>query len=287
MKRFFTIKFNFLLFLQFAGTTAILAQTTFPEIGGWTRATEIKVYNSDNLWEYIDGAADYYLNYGFSNLEVREYYRTEEEYIKVEIYDQKNAINAFGIYAYERTPDAEFLEIGEEGYIVHSSLNFYTGNYYVKIFSHQSDTATISAIKLLAAKTLQSIATDKETIDELLLLPVEGKMLHSEKYFPTNFLGYGFFSNAISAGYLIDDKKFSVFVIHAASSQGALNMLQEYFDFSKVSEKASENTTFAIEDFFSGPLRLMVQKDYLFGIVELNDSELEQKILNEISARVQ
>lgn len=287
MNRFFSIKFNFLLFLQFAGTTAILAQTTFPEIGGWTGATEIKVYNSDNLWEYIDGAADYYLNYGFLNLEAREYNRTEDEYIKVEIYDHQNAINAFGIYAYERTPDAEFLEIGAEGYMIHSSLNFYTGNYYVKIFSHQSDSATISAIKSLAAKTLQNLASDTETIDVLSLLPVEGKMLHSEKYFPTNYLGYSFFNNAISAGYLAGDKKFSVFVIHAASSQGALDMLQKYLDFSKVSEKASENKIFAIEDFFNGPLRVKVQKDYLFGIVELNDSELEQKILNEISAKVQ
>jgi hypothetical protein len=132
------------------------------------------------------------------------------------------------------------LRVGEEGYITHSSLNFYKGIFYVKIFSHQSDSLTISAIRALATKISGALNNENQKATIAEIFPKDGKILHSEKYIPTNYLGYGFLNNAVSADYSVDGKKFTVFTIQSASSQQALEVLQKYLDFSKVNDQAAE-----------------------------------------------
>ena len=44
----------------------------FPEVQGWKMKIDERVYNSGNLWELIDGAADIFLSYYFQNLK-KEY----------------------------------------------------------------------------------------------------------------------------------------------------------------------------------------------------------------------
>ena len=36
----------------------------FPEVEGWTQTGEVRMYTADNLWEYIDGAAVLFVEYG-------------------------------------------------------------------------------------------------------------------------------------------------------------------------------------------------------------------------------
>jgi hypothetical protein len=283
MKKAFVLSLNILFIFNIVFCKKTLAQNPFPEVSGWNGSGEIKTYNPGNLWECIDGAADYYLNYGFSKLEVKEYSKVNDVYIKVEIYDHQLPMNAFGIYAYERTPEAEFLEIGKEGYIVHSALNFYIGNFYVKIYSHHSDTSTINAIRLIAVKISENIK-QKDTGTELLsFLPSDEKIKHSEKYFPTNFLGYSFFKNALSAEYTFSDKKHTVFIIHAENNQLTLEMLQKYLDFLKVAEKAEENKLYAMDDFFNGKVLVQQYNNYLIGTVELRRVEKFHEIFYQIT----
>jgi hypothetical protein len=42
-------------------------------VPGWTRGAETRFFNPDNLFEYIDGAADGYVNYGFQEVVTAEY----------------------------------------------------------------------------------------------------------------------------------------------------------------------------------------------------------------------
>ena len=35
----------------------------FPLVEGWTRTGDVSTYDADNLWEYIDGAAELFIEY--------------------------------------------------------------------------------------------------------------------------------------------------------------------------------------------------------------------------------
>ncbi|MZP56855.1 MAG: hypothetical protein GT600_15540, partial [Bacteroidales bacterium] len=53
---------------------AILAQNiTFPELNGFRKSEKYPVYTPENLWDFIDGAADGFLSLGFIDLHIAEY----------------------------------------------------------------------------------------------------------------------------------------------------------------------------------------------------------------------
>ena len=52
------------------------------ELPGWSRITEPEHYEADNLWEYINGQADFFIDYGFVRVDAAEY-RSNRESIPV------------------------------------------------------------------------------------------------------------------------------------------------------------------------------------------------------------
>src|SRR5512143_1768289 len=95
----------------------------FPEIRGWQLLDSVQVFSPENLYDYIDGAADLYLTYDFQELKVAEFKRESKETVIVEIYRHCTPQNAFGIYSQERLANADFLDIGEQGYYEEKVLN--------------------------------------------------------------------------------------------------------------------------------------------------------------------
>jgi hypothetical protein len=100
-------------------------------------------YSSD-LWQYMDGGADVYLNYGLTAMVHREYKGTGLE-ITVDIFDMGQPLNAFGIYAAERSSDYHFMAIGAEGYSGDFLLNFLQDRFYIK-FSGFGDPAKAAPV---------------------------------------------------------------------------------------------------------------------------------------------
>ena len=107
----------------------------FPEVSGWKQSGEIQTFTPQTLYEYINGAADLYLMYDFEELKVAEYLNEKKASVTVDVYRHKTPTHAFGIYSQERLPNANFLDIGAQGYIEQNILNFLIGPYYVKINS--------------------------------------------------------------------------------------------------------------------------------------------------------
>ena len=100
----------------------------FPEMPGWKKPDAIQVFIPDNLYDYINGAADLYLTYDFKELQVAEYVRDDKASVIIEIYRHGSPTNAFGIYSQERLTNADFLDIGSQGYYEEKVLNFLSGS---------------------------------------------------------------------------------------------------------------------------------------------------------------
>ncbi len=264
----------------------LYGQIDFPEIKGWSKSNP-DAYNSETLWEYINGAADYYLSYGFVKLDVMEYQRTEEEYIKLEIYQHNSSLNTFGIYAYERPSETTFLNLGIEGYIEHSSINFYGKKWYVKIHTHQKDDGAIKAIKDIAGKVSELLGEETAPPKELTLFPKESIIEHSEKYYPANYLGMSFFNHALSAEYKDGDDKYTVFIISGESEDLTEKMLSNYFEFTKTQEDIVENKIYTVNDFFNGQVNILLKKNKLIGILDLDENKKAETIIRKINKTIE
>ena len=66
-----------ILLLAFAltliSTGSFTQSIDFPMLDGFKKETNYPVYTPDNLWDFINGAADNYLAYDFVDLHVAEY----------------------------------------------------------------------------------------------------------------------------------------------------------------------------------------------------------------------
>jgi hypothetical protein len=107
----------------------------FPEFPGWNQSEEVQTFVPKTLFEYINGAADLYLAYDFEELKSAEYHNDKKASVTVDVYRHKTPIDAFGIYSQERLPDANYLDVGVQGYYEKNVLNVLSGDFYVKINS--------------------------------------------------------------------------------------------------------------------------------------------------------
>ena len=131
----------YFIILIFISGSAFAQDIKLPDLKGYKKTTNYPVYLPGNLWDYIDGAADIYLAYGFIDLHVAEY-KKGKNVIKIEIYKQADQTMAFGIYSTERSPSFRFLNLGSQGYTADGAINFFKGNYYVKIRTYSKNENT-------------------------------------------------------------------------------------------------------------------------------------------------
>lgn len=164
-------------------------------------SSEPKFYNAENLYEYIDGAADAFIQYDFRCLANVSVKKGEIE-STIDIYDMGTDLNAFGIYSAERSPEYSFATIGIQGVISDEGLNFVQKQYYTKISAFGPKEKTKPWLeelsKALSGKIGEVNAFPKEFGE---LFPKENLIKNSEKYIKSGALGLSFLANSYFASY--------------------------------------------------------------------------------------
>jgi len=254
----------------------------FPEVSGWRKDGKSQVFSPRTLYEYINGAADLYLAYGFQDLQVAEYKGEKKAGVTVEIYRHQDPTHAFGIYSQERLASAKFLDIGAQGYHEPNVLNFMTGPYYVKIngFNTGEDD---EKILLPFARKVEAILGKKTSLPRILSsFPGEGKQKNSEKFISKNFLGYSFFHSGYTADYEVSGKKFKVFVMEGKDREDCLGMMENYLKQTGEEGRKPSEGTYRLKDPHHGEVDLFWKGKFIWGIVDLKDPELRSRYLREI-----
>jgi hypothetical protein len=273
------------LAIFFVSSFLIAAEKLFPEIPGWQLKEEDTVYTSDNLWEWINGAADLYIEYGFQDLHRATYTNHNEEEVQVELYHHNTPENTFGIYTSERMPDYVFITIGVQGYISTKILNFFTGNYYIKINKTDNHETGEETIQNIAGKISASLNQTNTWPGETALFPEEGKVYMSEGYVASNFMGYSFFHSAFTAKYSAGGD-FNLFIIHGRPGE-AETMLNKYIGLMKEDKIMKRGNTYIIQDIYNGKVIISVKGEYLAGVINSENEnvalEYIQKILDKIN----
>jgi hypothetical protein len=256
-----------------------LKEFVFPEMAGWKESGEIQTFIPKTLFEYIDGGADIYLAYDFQELKVGEYSNEKKASVIVEIYHHKTPTLAFGIYSQERLPDANFLDIGAQGYIETNVLNFVAGPYYVKINSFKTGPDDRDVLIAFAKKVSETLGERGALPSIVSSFPEEGKKKNSEKFISKNFLGYSFLHSAFTADYELFGTTFKLFVIEAADKNECKDMIQKYVEQTEKTEKNVTEGRYLIRDRHHGDIELHWRGAHLWGIVSLNDPDLRSRYL--------
>ncbi len=271
-----------LCMVLFATGAAGAEGALFPQVPGWTMSQESRVYDANDLWDIIDGAADLYLEYAFVDLHIARYKTLAGREVKAELYRHGNAENAFGIYSAERSPENNFIAIGAQGYQQTSVLNFTTGEFYLRLSSYQADSASRTDLQTIARGIERHVNRSAALPQTLRLFPAKGKVPNSEQLIAQNFLGYAFLRSVYTASYG-GSAPCKAFIIEKKSKSDADSTLAEYF-----SKVPKENVTitgagvFDIQDPNSGPVSIAVQGTYIYGCMSCADARVKDELLAEL-----
>ena len=233
--------------------TFVQGQQLFPELNKYRMSSEYPVYTPDDLWDYINGAADGYLALGFIDLNIMEYIRGKN-IIKAEIYRFGDDAMAFGIYSMERSPGYNFIQTGVQGYNEDGSVNFYKGRYYVKIMSHSGSGKVNDAMVELAGLISSRIEGKSEFPYLLGLFPTEGRLKNEETYLLESVLGHDFLRGAYRVAYEIDGDRFDIHLFSREDMAEVVTMASRLAGDAWSNDEAVFK--YAFEDGFNGVIHM-------------------------------
>jgi len=199
------------------------------EVPGWTVTRAARSFTADNLWELINGAADGFVTYGVQEVVTADYTQAGTGYQAViETYQMKDALNAFGKYAEERNPDYRFIPVGNEGYSGGTSVNFWAGQYYVKITTFQEKGAVAQELAKLAQSIASKVKEPAAEPPELDCFPRENQVPHASLYIPKDVLAQSYFTNGFEAKYKAGPKEHKLVLVAAESVAAAQDGFARY-----------------------------------------------------------
>ncbi len=213
-----------------------------PEMPGWSRTEAPRSFFPDNLFEYIDGAAESYLSYDFRELLVVDLEKKgPDATLTLEIYDLGLPLNAFGIFGAERYPENKPVDLGDAGYIEGEALNFLAGRYYVKMLAFGLGPAAEASLLEAGGKIASAVAKAGGTTGLPALVrafPARDLVARSERYIKKNFMGYEFLHDGYVAAYRFGGRDLEGFFVDAGSEREAEALLAKLLEALKADGQA-------------------------------------------------
>ena len=119
----------------------------------WQRTGAVREYTAKNLWKYVDGAADRYVQAGLRHVWTGDYRSPEGKEAVVDLFYMKNQRAAAAVFAGEHPADSLDVGIGDKSLFVTGSLVFVRGPYFVRITAFEQD-STLNRQLLKLGKAL-------------------------------------------------------------------------------------------------------------------------------------
>ncbi|TKJ40620.1 hypothetical protein CEE37_06550 [candidate division LCP-89 bacterium B3_LCP] len=103
---------------------------------GWHAYDTEEYVTAEELFRYMNGGAELYLEYRYAGLCVREYEDENGNSLTVEIYSYATPQDAYGIYSIDTTGAP--VDLGQGGRKTRLTIRFWKDRYYIRIFLWES-----------------------------------------------------------------------------------------------------------------------------------------------------
>jgi hypothetical protein len=240
----------------------------FPQVEGWKLSAAPTRYTPENLFEYVDGGADAFLQFDFEELLTASYVNAQKVEVTVDLYHHRNAARAFGMYTQERPAGSTPVPVGTEGIAGADHLEFVAGPVYAKLA--QAGGKEASFLRAFAEKIAARIPGTREPPTVLKCFPDKGKLPRAEKLTARDFLGHAFLHDAAVVPYQNGGVKFRLFAIEGKDESDVRTMVQRYSALAKSGANAIGKTgTATLKDPLNGEVVLRWDGRWLWGAVDV------------------
>jgi hypothetical protein len=189
------------------------AESDFPAVDGWTRAGDVAIYDADNLWEYINGAAELFIEYDVQTCMTADL-SAGDLVVTVELYDMGTPLNAFGVFKREHPSRGISIPGAAEAAVSppYQAL-LLKGSTYAKVNAVEGELSVPTGRALLEALA-RALPGQTGHPSELELLPQNGIVAGSEGYKRRGYLGLTELNDCLYANYVgADGQPWEGFVV--------------------------------------------------------------------------
>lgn len=211
------------------------------EVTAWKWDGKEMRYNSKTLFKYIDGAAELYLAYGFQNLTVRRFEKSNQPPIILEFYEMASPEDAYGVFSFEHQDEA--VRIGQESEFGGGLLRFWKGKYFVSIYAEGEGAEVESGMLKIGGAAANSIPAvgpepklvgfipgkDLGLVDKSLRY-LKSHVLLNQRFFIShqNILNLSRKTEAVLAQYLQGKQKTQLLLIRYPDSKEAADAYRSF-----------------------------------------------------------
>jgi len=251
-------------------------------------------YTPDDLYNYINGAADLFLSYGFVELAGGTYrYGSDNQgTVIVDIYDMEKKLNAFGIFQSKRDPEVKLLDIGAGAIGSEKYVFFYKDRFYVEIQSFVPSEKGSSAALKMAREVESKIEGEASPPAELTYLPQVDQVSGSMLYITGGILGHGFLDRGLLCDYRISDEAVKAFIAFFPSPDQAFKALNQYKNYIVKSGEKWEthkdfgDNSFTAQEPYHKTILVVQQGSFVVGIADLSKVKKGEALLKRILSRL-
>ncbi|RPJ18778.1 MAG: hypothetical protein EHM26_09135 [Desulfobacteraceae bacterium] len=157
-------------------------QSVLPEkVLTWSKAEEDQFYDSQTIFDYIDGAGEVYRAYNMQRCLSRRYVPPEGPPIILDVFEMASSYDAFGVFTHD--PDGEGLAVGQGAVYRSGWLGFWKDRFFVSLYADEDTEAAKQALRELAGKVASLIKKEGPKPQILSRLPKKGLQAASIRYF--------------------------------------------------------------------------------------------------------
>jgi len=264
--------------VEMPGTVAGSGQAAVSEIKGiegFRQLGRSRIYTKENLYEHVNGHAEYFISAGFAGLTVTDYVaansKTDKAELQAEIFDMGRSIQAFGVLVDESGENARSVSVGAMAFKTSGGINFIQGRYYVKV-SGMGPGAPVLTFARALGRTLPS---GHDSFDIFSRLPDLGK-IEKTRFVKEGYRGLDLLHNVVEREYSAGEKRVTV-ALMASTGQEAKKLEASFFDYFSKSdmkyEKAGKGGAefYRVTDKYEGNWFLVPSGDALFGVFGTED----------------
>jgi len=151
-------------------------------VPGWEPADEIQRFSGDDLFLFIDGGADLFLEYGFREVAARAYRGPGGAAINAEIYEMADPGAAFGVYSVRCGDAGDDAAVGSAARLADYYLTVWQDR-YVATFTGLSETPAVQdGLVAIGRAVAGGIVGRAPTPALVAALPAAGQRPHSVRY---------------------------------------------------------------------------------------------------------
>ncbi|MBN2365847.1 MAG: hypothetical protein EH225_07465 [Calditrichaeota bacterium] len=261
----------------------------FTEKKDWILDGSPQVFQGGDLIEIERELSDIILEYepaqGFRGIFISE---KHELVLQLKLFLFPTQIQAFGFYAYDKSPSLEFYDVGFQAYLAGRRISVWYGKFVLQVESPDTLKDQHKIMREFARDFLNELPRQKQYTPILDCLPEKNCVEHSRKFSMSRWLSQDFFNNIYYADYHTPEGYSRIFIIDNGETAAADSNFWKYYHFMRENAEVYRDTLKIATDYIVvgeplwGRTILAKKNQIIYGILDFRNIKWTEDRLQEL-----